>query len=150
MMGGESYVTLQQQYPQLAASDNMRMLIGMLEKGADQLTAARDDFNKAVEHYNAMQVEFPMNLVASRLGFHREEYLHTEIERDEGRPLSISSRAEFRTDTGKLVEETTRAGLPAGAAKPRAIPAAASVESIEPLEQTRSAKEIQTPPESEA
>lgn len=67
-----------EQYPDLKANENFRDLQAQLEGTENRITVARQNFNSAVEDYNAYIRKFPNNLTASMFDFTSKEYFKAE------------------------------------------------------------------------
>ena len=64
---------LSEAYPTLKANENFAKLQDELTDTEDKIQAARRFYNTNVMHFNTMLEQFPTNLIASSLGFTREE-----------------------------------------------------------------------------
>ncbi len=60
---------VQEQYPDLKASEQFKDLQAQLEGTENRINKARDDFNKVVEEYNLKVRRFPGNILAGMFGF---------------------------------------------------------------------------------
>ena len=60
-------------YPDLKASENFRMLQDQLEGTENRLKVARVDYNEAVQAYNTMLRRFPNSIIAGMFGFEKAE-----------------------------------------------------------------------------
>jgi LemA protein len=60
-------------YPDLKATENFRMLQGQLEGIENDIRNSRKNFNDAVNAYNVKVRSFPMNLLSGMLGFSKKE-----------------------------------------------------------------------------
>jgi len=58
-----------EQYPQLQATQNFRDLQTQLEGTENRIKVSRNDFNTAVQDYNATARRFPNNIFAGMFGF---------------------------------------------------------------------------------
>lgn len=58
-----------EQYPQLQATQNFRDLQTQLEGTENRIKVSRNDFNAAVQDYNATARRFPNNIFAGMFGF---------------------------------------------------------------------------------
>lgn len=65
-------------YPNLKADTNFLQLQQELTNTEDRVAAGRRFYNANVRTMNTKVETFPVNLVASMFGFHREEYFETE------------------------------------------------------------------------
>src|SRR6202167_5605817 len=66
-------------YPNLKANENFKMLQYSLEGTENRIAQSRRVYNEAVQTYNSDLVVFPANVVASMSGFQREDaYFKTE------------------------------------------------------------------------
>ncbi len=67
-------------YPNLKANENFKLLQEQLQGIEDKIAYARQFYNDSVlEYNNALQV-FPNNIIANIFGFKQEEYFETEGE----------------------------------------------------------------------
>lgn len=64
-----SVFALAENYPQLRASDNFLQLQGALNETEEQIAASRRAYNAAVTDYNNGCGMFPLNVVASLMGY---------------------------------------------------------------------------------
>jgi len=64
-----SVFALAENYPQLRASDNFLQLQGSLNETEEQIAASRRAYNAAVNDYNNGCSMFPLNVVASLMGY---------------------------------------------------------------------------------
>jgi LemA protein len=91
LMGAERLLTgtlgrffaLSEAYPDLKASENMRMLQEELASTENRVAFARQAYNDAVMRYNTLRETVPTNVVASAFRFQRAELF--QIEREEER-----------------------------------------------------------------
>jgi LemA protein len=91
LMGAERMLTgtlgrffaLSEAYPDLKASENMRMLQEELASTENRVAFARQAYNDAVMRYNTLRETVPTNVVASAFRFQRAELF--QIEREEER-----------------------------------------------------------------
>lgn len=60
-------------YPDLKATENFRMLQGQLEGIENDIRNSRKNFNEAVNTYNVKVRSFPMNLLSGMFGFSKKE-----------------------------------------------------------------------------
>lgn len=60
-------------YPDLKATENFRMLQGQLEGIENDIRNSRKNFNEAVNTYNVKVRSFPMNLLSGMFGFSQKE-----------------------------------------------------------------------------
>lgn len=65
-----NFFALAENYPQLRASENMRMLQDELSQTENQIAFARQSYNNTAMTYNNAQQQFPAVLVASMFGHH--------------------------------------------------------------------------------
>jgi len=75
---------LGENYPDLKASDNFLSLQSDLKSIEDDISLSRKNYNDAVLNYNNKVSFFPSNIVASLLGYNKEDYyeLNNELERE--------------------------------------------------------------------
>lgn len=60
-------------YPDLKATENFRMLQGQLEGIENDIRNSRKNFNEAVNSYNVKVRSFPVNLLSGMFGFSKKE-----------------------------------------------------------------------------
>ncbi len=60
-------------YPELKATENFRMLQGQLEGIENDIRNSRKNFNEAVNTYNVKVRSFPVNLLSGMFGFSKKE-----------------------------------------------------------------------------
>ena len=60
-------------YPDLKATENFKMLQGQLEGIENDIRNSRKNFNEAVNTYNVKVRSFPMNLLSGMFGFSKKE-----------------------------------------------------------------------------
>ncbi len=65
-------------YPNLRANDAFRNLQAQLEGTENRIKVARNDFNAAVQDYNATIRRFPNNIFAGWFGFHPKGYFEAD------------------------------------------------------------------------
>lgn len=63
-----------EQYPQLMANENFRVLMGELSESEDRIAGGRRYYNALVNDYNTRRESFPPSIVAGMFGFARAEY----------------------------------------------------------------------------
>lgn len=63
-----------EQYPQLRATENFKMLQDELASTENQILTARTRFNEAVKPYNTHISTFPNSIFAGMFGFQKKEY----------------------------------------------------------------------------
>lgn len=67
-------IAIAENYPQLKANENFRMLQDQLEGTENRIATARQDYNNAVREYNAYIRQFPQVLTAKAIGSKEREY----------------------------------------------------------------------------
>ncbi|MBI4500400.1 MAG: LemA family protein [Gemmatimonadetes bacterium] len=67
-------IAISEAYPQLKANENFRMLQDQLEGTENRIATARQDYNTAVQTYNAYIRQFPQVLTAKATGKGAREY----------------------------------------------------------------------------
>ncbi|MBI2615451.1 MAG: LemA family protein [Gemmatimonadetes bacterium] len=67
-------IAIAENYPQLKANENFRMLQDQLEGTENRIATARQDYNSAVREYNAYIRQFPQVLTAKAIGAKEREY----------------------------------------------------------------------------
>jgi LemA protein len=67
-------IAVAENYPQLKANENFRMLQDQLEGTENRIATAREDYNNAVRAYNAYIRQFPQVLTAKAIGSKQREY----------------------------------------------------------------------------
>jgi LemA protein len=67
-------LAIAENYPQLQSSQNFRQLQDQLEGTENRISVARQDYNTAVEQYNAYIRRFPYNLTAKVFGMGQRDY----------------------------------------------------------------------------
>jgi LemA protein len=82
-------------YPQLRSSENFRALQDQLEGTENRLAVARQDYNEAVNRYNAFIRRFPQVLTAKVLGKGPREYF------EESPGAREAPRVDFTPDSGR-------------------------------------------------
>ena len=60
-------------YPDLKATQNFKMLQGQLEGIENDIRNSRKGFNDAINTYNTKVRSFPMNMLSGMFGFHKKE-----------------------------------------------------------------------------
>jgi len=76
----KSLFAVAENYPQLRASENFQKLQDELTDTENKIQAARRFYNGNVRDYNTKQEVFPVNLIASVLGFKKAEFFELEEE----------------------------------------------------------------------
>jgi LemA protein len=74
----KSLFAVAENYPNLKASANFLELQRELRDTEDKIQAARRFYNANVRDLNTMMESFPVNLVASSLGFEKRDFFETE------------------------------------------------------------------------
>ncbi len=67
-------IAIAENYPQLKANENFRMLQDQLEGTENRIATARQDYNDAVRAYNAYIRQFPQVLTAKLINAKEREY----------------------------------------------------------------------------
>jgi LemA protein len=67
-------IAISENYPQLKANENFRMLQDQLEGTENRIATAREDYNNAVRSYNAYIRQFPQVLTAKVIGSKERQY----------------------------------------------------------------------------
>ncbi len=67
-------IAISEAYPQLKSNENFKMLQDQLEGTENRISTARQDYNKAVQDYNAYIRQFPQVLTAKAIGKAAREY----------------------------------------------------------------------------
>jgi LemA protein len=76
-----------EQYPQLKSDQNFLSLQDQLEGTENRIAVARQDYNEAVQRYNAYIRQFPYNLTARLFGMgNAREYFELTDEKAEEAP----------------------------------------------------------------
>lgn len=63
-----------EQYPELMANENFRVLMGQLNETENRIAGGRRYYNALVNDYNTKRETFPPSIVAGMFGFRRAEY----------------------------------------------------------------------------
>ncbi len=71
-------LAIAESYPQLKASENFRALQDQLEGTENRIAVARQDYNEAVNRYNAYIRRFPQLLTAKLIGKGPREYFELQ------------------------------------------------------------------------
>lgn len=83
---------LQEAYPNLKADQNFQDLQNQLASVERQINLARRIYNESVKIYNTKQQEFPVNLVAGRLGFSEAQLFSAKAAADEPPTIAFGPR----------------------------------------------------------
>ena len=67
-------IAIAENYPQLKANENFKMLQDQLEGTENRIATAREDYNNAVKAYNAYIRQFPQVLTAKAIGSRQRDY----------------------------------------------------------------------------
>lgn len=67
-------IAIAENYPQLKANENFRMLQDQLEGTENRIATARQDYNNAVREYNAYIRQFPQVITAKLINAREREY----------------------------------------------------------------------------
>jgi len=67
-------IAISEAYPELKSSENFRSLQDQLEGTENRISTARQDYNNAVQEYNAYIRRFPQVLTAKIIGKHARTY----------------------------------------------------------------------------
>ncbi len=65
-------------YPQLKSNENFIMLQQQIEGTENRVATARNDYNTAVQDYNAERAQFPTVITSSLFGFKEEPYFKAD------------------------------------------------------------------------
>jgi LemA protein len=76
-------------YPQLKSDANFRDLQAQLEGTENRITVARNRFIKAVQEYNVLVRQFPVNLTAMMFGYQVKPSFSVEDEKAISRPPAV-------------------------------------------------------------
>lgn len=71
-------LAITENYPDLKATDNFKMLQEQLEGTENRINVARKDFNDSAKQYNTSLRRFPRNIIASMFGFEKRNYFEAE------------------------------------------------------------------------
>ena len=71
-------LAITENYPDLKATDNFKMLQDQLEGTENRINVARKDFNDSAKEYNTSLRRFPRNIIASMFGFEKRNYFEAE------------------------------------------------------------------------
>lgn len=71
-------LAITENYPDLKATDNFKMLQEQLEGTENRINVARKDFNDSAKEYNTSLRRFPRNIIASMFGFEKRNYFEAE------------------------------------------------------------------------
>lgn len=71
-------LAITENYPDLKATDNFKMLQEQLEGTENRINVARKDFNDSAKKYNTSLRRFPRNIIASMFGFEKRNYFEAE------------------------------------------------------------------------
>ena len=75
-------LAITENYPDLKATDNFKMLQEQLEGTENRINVARKDFNDSAKKYNTSLRRFPRNIIASMFGFEKRNYFEAEAGAD--------------------------------------------------------------------
>ncbi len=79
----KSLFAVSEDYPDLKASDNFLELQKEIRDTEDKIQSARRFYNRNVKEFNIKIQSIPYNLIASMLGYQKEDYFETEEEEKE-------------------------------------------------------------------
>ncbi len=79
-------IAISEDYPQLKANENFRMLQDQLEGTENRIATAREDYNNAVRAYNAYIRQFPQVLTAKAIGSKDRQYFEVTTPQAEEAP----------------------------------------------------------------
>ncbi len=82
-----SLFAVAENYPDLKASENFKMLQEELSGVESKIAYARQFYNDTVMRLNAQTEKFPANIIASMFGFKRRDYF--EIEESSRQPVKV-------------------------------------------------------------
>lgn len=71
-------LAITENYPDLKATNNFKMLQDQLEGTENRINVARKDFNDSAKEYNTSLRRFPRNIIASMFGFEKRNYFEAE------------------------------------------------------------------------
>lgn len=71
-------LAITENYPDLKATDNFKMLQEQLEGTENRINVARKDFNDSAKKCNTSLRRFPRNIIASMFGFEKRNYFEAE------------------------------------------------------------------------
>lgn len=71
-------LAITENYPDLKATDNFKMLQEQLEGTENRINVARKDFNDSAKKYNTSLRRFPRNIIALMFGFEKRNYFEAE------------------------------------------------------------------------
>src|SRR2546425_1152662 len=95
-------LAIAENYPQLKSNENFRALQDQLEGTENRIAVARQDYNDAVNRYNAYIRRFPQVLTAKVIGKGPREYFELQTPGRRRRRKSISrSNGDGRTESWK-------------------------------------------------
>jgi LemA protein len=80
-----------EKYPDLKSDQNFRDLQAQLEGTENRITVARNRYIKAVQEYNVLVREFPVNLTAKTFGYQTKPNFTVENER----AISTAPKVDF-------------------------------------------------------
>jgi LemA protein len=84
-------MVVSEQYPQLKANENFKMLQDQLEGTENRIKVSRDAYNDAVKNYNIMVTNFPNNMIAGM--FHFKEMTMFQADADAQKAPKIAPDA---------------------------------------------------------
>ncbi len=84
-------LVVSENYPQLKSDQNFRELQAQLEGTENRITVARNRYIKAVQDYNVMVRQFPVNLTAMVFGYKARPQFAVENERE----ISTAPKVDF-------------------------------------------------------
>jgi len=76
-------------YPQLKSDANFRDLQAQLEGTENRITVARNRYIKAVQEYNVLVRQFPVNLTAMLFGYQLKPSFSVEDEKAISKPPTV-------------------------------------------------------------
>jgi LemA protein len=93
-------IAVAENYPQLKSDQNFRDLQAQLEGTENRITVARNRYIKAVQDYNVLVREFPVNLTAMMFGYKVKSNFSVENEQEISRPPVVSFDKPATSATG--------------------------------------------------
>lgn len=85
---------LAENYPELKADANFRKLQEELSNTESKIAFARQFYNDTVQKYNIRLEVFPVNLIATNLGFKPRDFFNLELQSAEREPINVDFHPE--------------------------------------------------------
>ena len=79
-MALDNFVTLVEDNPDLTSGEQYSMLIDNIERSANRITIARENYNEEVSNYNKAIKHFPAYILAGLFNFEEEEMFEADKE----------------------------------------------------------------------